>query len=45
MMSRQLHRRCWVAAVVAGIFAAPAARAQRVEDSLDRPAVQTRRAA
>jgi photosystem II stability/assembly factor-like uncharacterized protein len=34
-----------VAAVVAGIFAAPAARAQRVEDSLDRPAVQTRRAA
>jgi photosystem II stability/assembly factor-like uncharacterized protein len=45
MTSRQLHRRCWVAAVVAGIFAAPAARAQRVEDSLDRPAVQTRRAA
>lgn len=45
MRSRRLVRRCWVAAAVAGIVAAPGARAQRLEDPLDRPAVQTRRAA
>ena len=45
MTSRRLVCSCRVALVVAGISAAPAARAQRVEDPLDRPAVQTRRAA
>lgn len=45
MTSARLVCRCWVAAVVVGLFAAPAARAQRLEDPLDRPAVQTRRAA
>jgi photosystem II stability/assembly factor-like uncharacterized protein len=44
-MTRRLVRGCWVPAVVAGLFAAPAARAQHLEDPLDRPAVQTHRAA
>ena len=45
MTSRQLVCLCRVTAAAAAMSAAPAARAQRVEDPLDRPAVQTRRAA
>lgn len=45
MISRKTVRRCWVAAIVGGIAAGPQARADRVEDPLDRPAVQTPRAA
>jgi photosystem II stability/assembly factor-like uncharacterized protein len=44
-MTSRRHVRCWAAAAVAGLLAAPAARAQHLEDPLDRPAVQTRRAA